>query len=417
MSRNDRANRLEGQKDVLRQQAAEQEGEQRAAPSVVPKAPATARAGTDRRAFLKVAGAGMVGGVAAACSQEGQSESGADVAAPAVRKSVRTLKMVMSWPRNFPGLGTGAERFAKRLEAISDGRYKVRLFAGGELVHPLKCLDAVQQGTADLYHSAEYYYQGKSKAFSFFSAVPFGFRADEMDAWIQHGGGQALWDELAGAFGVKPFVCGNTGSQMGGWFKKPVETVSDFKGLTMRIPGLGGDVIKALGGTPVTLAGSEILTALQSGAIDATEWVGPYNDLAFGLYKLAKHYYFPGFHEPGTVLSLGVSRRLYDRMPASDRAMIEACALAENGHMLAEFNARNALALRQLVDRHGVRLKEFSDGLFKTAAEAGADVVAAAGASDALSKKVYDSYMKFRKLALGWSARSDLPYMRKRALV
>ncbi len=373
------------------------------------------KARADRRTFLKVAGAGLAGGVAAACSEEAGKKAAAGVAAPAVKKSVQVLKMVMSWPRNFPGLGVGAERFARRLEVVSDGRYKVKLFAAGELVHPLKCLDAVQQGTADLYHSAEYYYQGKAKAFSFFSAVPFGFRAAEMDAWIQHGGGQALWDELAGQFGIKPFVCGNTGSQMGGWFKKPVNSLDDFKGLTMRIPGLGGDVIKALGGTPVTLAGGEILTALQSGAIDATEWVGPYNDLAFGLHKLAKNYYYPGFHEPGTVLSLGVSRKLYDKMSASDRAMIEACALAENNLMLAEFNARNAQALQQLVEKHDVKLREFSADMFTAAARASADVVASAGASDALAQKIYDSYSRFRKLALQWSAKSDQIYMNKRA--
>ncbi len=359
----------------------------------------------DRRSFLK--NAGLATGAAAAST----------LAAPAIAKGVKELKMVMSWPKNFPGLGTAAGRFAKRLEAASDGKYKVRLYAGGELVHPLKCLDAVQEGTADLYHSAEYYYQGKLKAFGFFAAVPFGFRPDEMDAWIHHGGGQKLWDEVSGQFGVKPFLCGNSGSQMGGWFKKPMKTVEDFKGLKMRIPGLGGDVIKALGGTSVTLAGSEILPALQAGTIDATEWVGPWNDLAFGIYKIVKHYHYPGFHEPGTVLSLGVSKKLYDGMSKGDQALIEACALAENNYDLAEFNANNSAALDTLVSKHGVELHEFSDEIFKAAGAAAKDVLANAGAADPLTKKVYDSFMSFRKNAVSWSRISDQAYMQKRGLV
>ncbi len=359
----------------------------------------------DRRSFLK--NAGIATGAAAAST----------LAAPAIAKGVKNLKMVMSWPKNFPGLGTAAGRFAKRLEAASDGKYKVTLYAGGELVHPLKCLDAVQEGTADLYHSAEYYYQGKIKALGFFAAVPFGFRPDEMDAWIHHGGGQQLWDEVSAQFGVKPFVCGNSGSQMGGWFKKPITSIDDFKGLKMRIPGLGGDVIKALGGTPVTLAGSEILPALQAGTIDATEWVGPWNDLAFGIYKITKHYHYPGFHEPGTVLSLGVSKKLYDGMGKNDQALFEACALAENNYDLAEFNANNSAALDTLVNKHGVQLHEFSDEIFKAAGLAAKDVLADAGAADPLTKKVYDSFMSFRKNAVSWSRISDQAYMQKRGLV
>jgi len=359
----------------------------------------------DRRSFLKSSTA--TAATAAAAST---------LAAPAIGSQVKHLKMVTSWPKGFPGLGTSAERFVDRFEKAMDGRYKITLYGGGELVHPLKCLDAVQQGTADLYHSVDYYYQGKSKGFNFFSGVPFGFRADEMDAWIHYGGGQKLWDELSGQFGVKPFLVGNTGAQMGGWFKRPVNTLEDFKGLKMRIPGLGGDVIKALGGTPVTLAGSEILPALQAGTIDATEWIGPYNDLAFGLYKVAKHYYFPGFHEPGSSLALGVSRAIYDKMSSSDQTILEACTIAENNFTLAEYNANNALALETLINRHKVELKEFSDDVFIGMAGAAKAVMADAGASDPLTKKIYESYMGFRKIAISWSERSDQSYMRKRSL-
>ena len=358
----------------------------------------------DRRSFLKKAGL-ATGAVAAST-----------LAAPAIAQGGTELKMVTSWPKNFPGLGTAAERFGQRIEKATEGRYRVRVFAGGELVHPLKCHDAVQEGTAELYHSADYYYQGKVKGYAFFCAVPFGFRSDEIDAWVHHGGGQQLWDEMGGEFGIKHLPCGNTGSQMGGWFNKPMRSLEDFKGLKMRIPGLSGDVIKALGGTSVTLAGSEILPALQAGTVDATEWVGPWNDLAFGFYKVVKFYHYPGFHEPGSLLGLGISRQLWDGLSEGDKAIFEACALAENNWDLAEFNANNTQALDTLTTKHGVELVEFSDDIFKGMGEAAKDVLASAGASDPMTKKIYESFLDFRKKAVSWSKLSDQSYMNKRAL-
>lgn len=358
----------------------------------------------DRRSFIKKAG--LVTGAAAAST----------LAAPAIAQGVKELKMVTSWPKNFPGLGTGPRRFGERLEAASNGRYKVKLFAGGELVHPLKCNDAVQEGTADLYHSADYYYQGKSKAYAFFTAVPLGFRPDEIDAWIHHGGGQELWDKVGAQFGIKHLPCGNSGSQMGGWFNKPMKTLDDFKGLKMRIPGLGGDVIKALGGTSVTLAGSEILPALQAGTVDAAEWVGPWNDLAFGFYKVVKHYHYPGFHEPGSMLGLGMSLKLWEGLSDADKSLFTACALAENNYDLAEFNANNSAALETLMTKHDVELHEFSDDVYRAFGSAAKDVLATAGASDALTKEVYESFLAFRKNIVGWSNLSDQSYMNKRAL-
>jgi TRAP-type mannitol/chloroaromatic compound transport system substrate-binding protein len=336
--------------------------------------------------------------------------------APAISQGRKELKMVTSWPKNFPGLGTAAQRFADRLEAATDGRYQVRVYAGGELVHPLKCNDAVQEGTADLYHSAEYYYIGKSKAYAFFTAVPGGFSPAEINAWIYHGGGQALWDEVGAQFGVKSIPCGNTGHQMGGWFKKEMNSPEDFKGLKMRIPGLGGDVIKALGGTSVTLAGSEIMPALEAGTVDATEWVGPWNDLAFGFYKIVKNYYYPGIHEPGSTLSLGISKKLWDGLSKSDRQIFTDCAGAENDYDLAEFNANNTQALETLVTKHGVKVHEFSDAIFKQMDEAARDVVASVGQSDPLTNKVYNSYINFRKIAVAWTRLSDQAYFNKRDL-
>jgi TRAP-type mannitol/chloroaromatic compound transport system substrate-binding protein len=358
----------------------------------------------DRRSFLKTAG--LAGGAAAGA-----------LAAPAIAQGITELKLVTSWPKNFPGLGTAPERFAKSVEKATDGRYRVRVFAGGELVHPLKVHDAVQEGTAEMYHSGDYYFQGKLKAYAFYSSVPFGFRPDEMDAWIQYGGGQELWDEIGAQFGIKHMECGNTGSQMGGWFNKKMESVDDFKGLKMRIPGLGGDVIKALGGTPVTLAGAEILPALQSGNVDATEWVGPWNDLAFGFYKVVKFYHYPGFHEPGTMLNIGMSKKLWDSLSESDKQIFEACARAENNHNLAEFNSNNGQALDTLINKHGVELVEFSDEIYKEFGKASNDVLAAAGEADPLTKKVYESFIDFRKKAADWSMLSDQSYMNKRSLV
>ena len=360
----------------------------------------------ERRNFLT--GAVAAGAAVAAASS---------FPAPAISQGRKQLRMVTSWPKNFPGLGTAAARFGQRLTAASNGKYQVKVFAGGELVHPLKCNDAVQQGTADLYHSADYYYQGKSQAYAWYTAVPGGFSPAEMNAWIYHLGGQKLWDEVGANFGVKHLMCGNSAHQMAGWFKKPITSLEDFKGLKMRIPGLGGAVIKALGGTSVTLAGAEILPALQAGTIDATEWVGPWNDLAFGFYKVVKNAHYPGIHEPGSMLSLGISKKLWDGLSKTDKAMFEACAGAENDFDLAEFNANNTQALNTLVTRHGVKYTPLPQEVFKGMAAAAKDVVADAGKKDALSGKVYDSYIKARKTLTAWTRISDQAYFNMRDLV
>ena len=359
-----------------------------------------------RRKFLT--GAAVAGASAVAASS---------LPKPAIAQGIKELKMVTSWPKNFPGLGTAATRYGKRIEDASGGRYKVRVYAAGELVHALKCLDAVQEGTAELYHSAEYYYQGKDKAFAFYAAVPFGFTANEQDAWIHHGGGQQLWDELGAGFGVKTLPCGNTGVQMGGWFRKEVNSIEDFKGLKMRMPGLGGAVLNAVGATALTLAGGEIMPALEAGTIDATEWVGPWNDLAFGFYKVTKQYYYPGFHESGTTLSLGISKKFWDGLGKGDQAIFQNAALAENNYGYAEFNANNAVALDTLVNKHGVQVHEFSDEIFKSFGKAAGDVLSDAGASSPIAKKVYESFLAFHKNVTRWSELSDASYIRKRALV
>ena len=252
----------------------------------------------DRRKML-VGGGAAIGAAAAT----------GGLAAPAVAQGRLELKMVTTWPRDFPGLGTGAQNLANLIGDLSGGRIKVRLFAAGEMVKAFESFDAVSRGDADMYHAADYYWQGRHKAYNFFTSVPMGMTALELDAWIRFGGGQALWDELSGQFGIKPFLAGNTGVQMGGWFRNPIRSLDDMKQLKMRIPGLGGEVIKRLGGEAVTLPGGEIPAALANGKINAAEWVGPYNDKAFGLHRYLKNYMFPGFQEPGTGVCLGINRQ------------------------------------------------------------------------------------------------------------
>jgi len=372
-----------------------------------------------RRDFVK--GAALAAGAVAlaACGKEEEAAVApkeAAPAAPAISKQMRELKMVTTWPKGFPGLGTGAQRLADSITAMTDGRLTVKLYGGGELVPALESFDAVSSGTADMYHGADYYWQGKSKAFNFFTAVPFGLTANEMDAWLYYGGGQKLWDELSGGFNVKPFAAGNTGVQMGGWFNKELNNVEDYKGLKMRMPGLGGEVLRQIGGQSITLPGGEIFPSLQSGAIDATEWVGPWNDLAMGFYKVTKYYYYPGFHEPGSTLSCGVNSTVWNSLNSDDKAIVQFACAAENNRMFGEFNAKNGDALDTLVNEHGVQLRRQSDEILKAIGDASGDVMSAVAAADPLSQKIYDNFMSFRKKSMGWTSLSETAYTAARAL-
>ncbi len=359
----------------------------------------------DRRGFIKKAG---VGALAAGTVLAG---------APAVHaaKTIR-WKMVTTWPKNFPGLGTGANNLAKYITEMSGGRLTVKVYGAGELVPAFESFDAVSRGTAQMGHGAAYYWKGKSEATQFFAAVPFGLNADEMAGWINHGGGQQLWDELYGQFGLKAFAAGNTGVQMGGWFNKEINSISDYKGLKMRMPGLGGEVIKRAGATPVSLPGGEIFTSLQSGAIDATEWVGPYNDLAFGFYKAAKYYYWPGWHEPGTVLECFVNKKAYEGLPTDLRAIVDHAMKAAYVDMLSEFTTKNNAALMQLVNKHGVKLKRFSDDVLKKMGQLSQDVVEEVAAKDKMSGEVYKSFNEYRKQSLNWNKIGEAGYSLARSL-
>ena len=325
-------------------------------------------------------------------------------------------KMVTSWPKNFPGLGTGANTLAKMINLMSGGRIHVKVYGAKQLVGAFEVFNAVSDGKVEMGHGSSYFWKSKSQAAQFFAAVPFGLTAQEMNGWLYHGGGIELWREIYADFNLVPAPGGNTGVQMGGWFNREINSVKDFKGLKMRIPGLGGEVLKRAGGTPVTLPGGEIYTALQTKTIDATEWVGPYNDLAFGFHKIAKYCYYPGWHEPGTTLEAIINKKLFDALPDDlQQIVLGACKIA-NQDMLAEYTANNNRALHQLVNKHKVDFRPFPDEVLKTLRSISDEVVAEVGAKDKMSKRVYESFARFREQTKAWHEVSEVAYYRARNL-
>jgi TRAP-type mannitol/chloroaromatic compound transport system substrate-binding protein len=336
------------------------------------------------------------------------------ISAPAIAADRVEITMVSTWPRDFPGLGTGAQRFAQRLSDLSDGRISVKYFSAGERVGAFDVFDEVASGNAQMYHGAEYYFTGKHPGFGYFTAVPFGLTATEFNAWLRHGGGQELWDELSAGFGLKGLACGNTGVQMGGWFRKEMKSAADFKGLKMRMPGLGGSVLSKLGGSPVSLPGGQIYENLISGAIDATEWVGPWNDEIMKFYEAAKFYYYPGFHEPGSMLSVQTNKKWWDGLSKMDRMIIEAAAAQENEYMYSEFNAKNGAAMDRLINQQGVQLREFSDDTYDAFGEAAEEVFEDVQDHSAMAKKIHGSFVQARKEIGGWSKVSDVAYVTQR---
>jgi len=343
----------------------------------------------ERRDFLKKAGAGTA--VAAGT-----------LAAPAIVKARTEIAMVTTWPRDFPGLGTGAQRFAESLSELSDGRLNVTYYASGERVKPFDSFDEVASGNAQMYHAADYYWKGKHPGWAYFTAVPFGFVYSEINAWINWGGGQELWDELAGEFGLKCLTCGNTGVQMGGWFRKEINSADDLKGLKMRIPGLGGDVMAKLGASPVSLPGSQIYENLMSGAIDATEWVGPWNDSYMKFYEAAKYYYFPGMHEPASMLAVGMNKSWWDGLSKTDQALIKAAAHQENDRMMSEYNAKNGAALDKLITEQGIQVREFNDDVYDAFGEAAEEVFEEVRAHSELANRIHESFVATRKDVGRW---------------
>jgi TRAP-type mannitol/chloroaromatic compound transport system substrate-binding protein len=335
---------------------------------------------------------------------------------PAIAQGIRQLKMVTDWPEDTPGLQANAVRFAEMVGAATGGRIKIEVFPAGALVRPFETFDAVGAGVADMFHTYEGYFVGKSPAFQFFAAIPFGFTADELFAWLQHGGGQELWDALSSQFNIKSIACGNTGCQMGGWFTHEVSSPEGFKGLRYRMAGPGAEVLRRLGAIVVTLPASEIMAALKSGAIDASEWIGPWLDMAMGLQEAVGYYYYPGFHEPCAGQAVGVNKGVWESFDDNDRRVIEAVAAGEYARSLAEFNANNALSLRKLRDEGTVKILKFDDSLLKAFLDISKDVVAEIGSGDELSRKIYSSYEQFRASMMDWNDIAERAFLNSRRL-
>ena len=356
-----------------------------------------------RRDFLKTAGVAGVAGAAAST-----------LAAPAIAQDRISIAIVSTWPRDFPGLGTGAQRFADRLSVLSEGRFQVEYFAANERVGAFDSFDAVASGDVQGYHGAEYYWKGRHPGWAYFTAVPFGLTYTEQNAWIRFGGGQELWDELAGEFGLKGLMCGNTGVQMGGWFNKEINSADDLAGLKMRMPGLGGDVLAKLGASPVSLPGGQIYENLISGAIDATEWVGPWNDEIMKFYEATQYYYFPGFHEPGSTLSSTFNASWWGTLTETEQTMIEAAASMENDVMMSEYNAKNGAALARLINDQGVEVRRFTDDTYDAFGAASEEVFAEVQEHSDLAARIHASFAQARQDIGGWTSLSDQAYVEQR---
>ncbi len=323
-------------------------------------------------------------------------------------------KMVTTWPKNFPGLGLAPENFSRWVDEMSNGRLKIQVHGANEIVPALGVFDAVSSGSVQMGHGAAYYWKGKIPAAPFFTAVPFGMNAQEFNGWLHYGGGLELWREVYAPFNLIPFAAGNTGVQMGGWFNREINSIEDLKGLKMRIPGLGGEVFSRAGGTAVNIPGGELYTSLQSGVIDATEWVSPYNDLAFGFQQIAKYYYYPGWQEPGPALEIIINKDAYNSLPADLQKIIEVAARAVNQDMLDEYTARNNDALNELVDKHGVDIRQFPDDVLATLKKLSFEVYEETAKNDPVFAKVYKSYKTYMDDIRDYHELSEEAYYRTR---
>ena len=306
-------------------------------------------------------------------------------------------RLVTSWPKNYPGLGMAPERIADLVEEMSDGQMTITVYGAEEQVPAFGVFDAVSSGSHQMGHSGGYFWKGKVPAAQFFTSVPFGLTADEINAWVNRGGGLELWREIYEPFNIYPIPAGNTGTQMFGWFNKEINSLEDVKGLKMRIPGIGGEVLKEAGGIPVTLPGGELFTALQTGVIDATEWVGPYNDLTFGFHQAAKYYYYPGWHEPGPMLELIINLDEWNSLPKHLQVIIETATKAVNQDMLDEYLAKNNQALTELVEVHGVELRRLPDDVIEEFRTISDQILEELAQEDETIAKVYNSYKSFKE--------------------
>ena len=320
-------------------------------------------------------------------------------------------KMVTTWPPHFPILGELPERMAEWIGKMSNGRLKIHVYGGGELVPALETFDAVSNGVAEMGHGAAYYWAGKIPAAQFFGSVPFGMNAQQVNAWLFSGGGLKLWQELYEPYNLIPFPCGNTGGQMGGWFNKQINSVADIKGLKMRIPGFGGKVITKAGGSAVLAPAGELYTDLDRGVIDALEWIGPYHDYLMGFHRIAKYYYYPGWQEPGSPLELIINRNAYESLTPDLQEIVQRFAIGMNIIMLSEFEAKNTEYYFKLINENHTTLKKFPDGVLNTFRKLTKEVIDEIVSNDPKSEKVYHSYSKFEKSITQWSEIAEKNYV------
>lgn len=370
----------------------------------------------DRRSILRkslTAGAALGAVALTACGKK--ESTAAQAGAPAVSQQRIEWRMVTTWPKNFPGLGVGAEKLAQRINEMSGGRLTVRVFAAGEMVPALQALDAVIEGSAEMSHGAAYYWQNKNAGLNFFTGVPFGMTSRELTAWVRHMGGQEVWDEVYDGFGVQGFLSGDTGTQAGGWFRKEINGVADVRGLRFRTPGLGGQVWQKLGASVTNMAAGEIFQALQSGTLDAAEFVGPYNDLALGFHQICKNYYFPSFIEPGLATEAVVNKAKFSALPADLQAIVRYACQASYDEVASDMAANDPRALASLVKDHGVVVRQFPEALLEAGAKASQEVLQAIRDSDnALAKKVAESYVAAFNVVRTKTDGTENPFIRAR---
>lgn len=357
----------------------------------------------------------FVAGVGGAAALAGCS-TGTDTAGDDARGDERfEWRIVTTWPPGFPGLGTAVGTLADYLERMSAGRLRVRIYAAGELIPAFEVFDAVSRGTAEMGHGAAYYWRGQVEAAQFFASIPFGLNAHEMNGWLYHGGGLDLWRETYEPFNLVPFPAGNTGVQTGGWFNRRIDSAADLRGLKMRIPGIGGEVLRLAGGTPVNLPGAEIFTALQTGTIDAAEWVGPYNDVAAGLHQAARYYYYPGWQEPGPTLECIVNRDAWEGLPDNLKTIVEVACQAVNADMTAEFMARNAQSLERLEREESVEVLSFPAPVLAELKQLTSQVVEGLTARDPMAARIWESYRAFMERSERWQRISEQAYLETRS--
>ena len=358
----------------------------------------------DRRKFVTAASLAGATGLLSACGKQAGTQATCENQSTAESFE---WKMVTSWPRDFPGLGTGANRLSETINKLSDGRLKIKVYGGNELVPPFEVFDAVKQGTAEVGHSATYYWKGKVPEAQFFSGIPFGMTAQELHGWVYYGGGLELWQEVYAPHGLVPFLAGSSGPQMGGWFNREINSIADLKGLKMRIPGPGGEILKRAGGTPTTIPGAELFTALQTGTIDAAEWVGPYNDLAFGLFRAAKYYYYPGWQEPGAGLECMINQQAWDSLPTDLQSIVKVACKAAVMDSLSDFTYNNGVALKKLIDDHGVELRRFPDEVLNQLGTISSEFVQEMAAESELMGRIFASFQAYMDIVRPWTDISE----------